>query len=102
MRRSLEKDTDRAPGFEGRVGVLGMEPQPHIREMGYLLVKPQTQQMLGRMQAIKGNWSRLFTGMESGAVHWVATSGKRSARLELAWKGNSPWLRMYCSLSHFL
>jgi hypothetical protein len=102
VRRNLEKDTGRTSGLGGRLGILGMELQPHIWEIGHLVLKPQTQQTLGRMQAIKRNWSRLFTGKESGAALWVATSGKHSAWLELAWKGNSPWLRMYCSLSRFL
>lgn len=99
---NLEKDTEGTSGLGDRVGISGMELQPHIWEIGHLVLKPQTQQTLGRIQAIKRNWSGLFTGKESGAALWVAMSGKHSAWLELAWKGNSPWLRMYCSLSRFL
>lgn len=58
MRRNLEKDTDRTSDLRHRVGMLGMAREPHIWEMGHLVQKPQTQQTLGRMQAIKGNWSK--------------------------------------------
>lgn len=57
-RRNLAKAIDRASDFRGRVGMLGMELQPQGWEMGHLVPKPQTQQTLGRMRAIRCNWSK--------------------------------------------